>query len=81
MLSLNIMFFFNASFYRPHQVDFTVEPIGKKLKIEVLEHTFMLDNSHDLPIITDEFSRLLKLEFVRTKQRYNKKEVLIYHRK
>jgi hypothetical protein len=71
----------NISFRRPREVNFTVKPIGKKLKIEVLDRTFLLNNSRHLPIITDEFSRLLKLEFVKTKRIFQGSEILVFRRK
>ena len=65
----------------PHEVNFTVKAIGEKLKIEILNNTFMLDNAHDLPIITDKISMLLNLEFIETVRLSRGKEVLVYRRK
>lgn len=65
----------------PLEVVFIVKLIGEKLKVSVLDNTFILSDIYDLPIITKRIAIFLDLEFVETTQLSRNKEVLIYRRR
>jgi|GEM_PF-4597602 hypothetical protein len=65
----------------PLEVAFIIKPIGEKLKVRVLDNTFILSDIHDLPIITERIAIFLNLEFVETTRLSRNKEVLVYQRR
>lgn len=67
--------------HSPQEVKFIVKVLNDKLKVKILNHSFILNDAHDLFLVTEHISTLLNLEFVETTTLSKNEEVLIYHRK